>query len=81
MYIGWFKDVPEEEKADREKSIRSALLVLSRLDEMLQEESNLLDRQETDPTIYDSPNWDYKQAHKNGARGAFEKVRKIISVD
>jgi hypothetical protein len=81
MYIGWFKDIPEADKAEYEKQVRSALFTLKRLDEMLQEECALLDRQEIDPAAYDTPNWDYRQAHKNGQRAMLEKIRKIISVN
>lgn len=79
MYIGWFKNVPDEDKKDRESMVRSALMTLD-LDTILSDEVAQLDRQECDPSVYDSPNWDYRQAHKNGARGAYEKIRKIISV-
>jgi hypothetical protein len=80
MYIGWFKNVPEADKLNREATVRSALLSLG-LDELLQDECALLDRQEVDPTTYDTPNWDYRQAHKNGQRAMLEKVRKIISLN
>jgi hypothetical protein len=80
MYIGWFKDIPDEDKADHEKIIRSALLALDQFDGMLKNEIDMLDRQECDPTTYDTPNWAYRQAHKNGARAAYEKMRKIISL-
>jgi hypothetical protein len=50
------------------------------LDTLLQDEYTQLDRQEVDPSVYDTPNWAYRQAHKNGQRAMLEKIRKIISL-
>lgn len=80
MYIGWTKDIPIEDKVDAEKNIRSALMTLN-LERFLDDEVAQLDRQEIDPSVYDTPNWNYRQAHKNGYRQAIEKIRKIISVE
>jgi len=55
--------------------------VLDRLQELLDQEKAALESAEISPKMYDSPNWDYKQAHTNGFKSALRTVSKIINLD
>ena len=74
----WFKEEhnkdPEAKKKFEEYVLGSGLL-LERLLEICESEIKNVD---TSREIeYDKPNWDYRQAHKNGVREAFQKIKKL----
>jgi len=71
----------EEEKENFRREVRSARSVLERLTALVDEDEALLDRSETDQRIYDVPNWDYRQAHKNGLRQYMRAIRLLTNLD
>lgn len=82
MYIDWTKNLKtQEEKTNFEHMLRSSKTVLGRLQELLQEREEGLDRSETDMKVYDLPNWESRQAHKNGFRQCLHIVNKLIDLD
>lgn len=82
MYLAWTKHIKDpDEKVRFENSIKGSKDVLERLSQLLSEEERGLDRSETDVRTYDLPNWDYKQAHKNGFRECLYIVQKLINLD
>jgi hypothetical protein len=82
MISAWTKHLKTEEDKERfNKSLLSAKHVLDRLQELLDQEKAALETAEISPKIYDSPNWDYKQAHTNGFKSALRLVSKIINLD
>lgn len=82
MYSRWTQHLKtEEEKESFKKEIYSARTVLERLLDLLNEDEALLDRSEMDQRIYDIPNWDYRQAHKNGVRQQMHATRLLINLD
>lgn len=82
MITAWTKNLKtEEEQAKFKKSLISSRHVLGRLQELMDEEKAGLDSAEISPKMYDSPNWDYKQAHNNGFKAALRMVSKLITLD
>lgn len=82
MNLVWTKHLKtEEEKEKFKKVILSSKEVLKVLDSLLKEQEESLDRNETSLSAYDTPNWDYRQAHKNGYRSCISIVRKLINLD
>lgn len=82
MITAWTKHLQtEEDKQKLEKSIRSARHVLDRLKEILGEMEEELNASELSPKNYDSPNWDYKQAHVNGQKSTLRAIKKLITLD
>lgn len=82
MISAWTKHIKDpEEKANFEKSIYNAISVLDRLKQIIAEEEQALNRSELDPSVYDKPNWEYRQAHKNGIRQALDRIKKFIDLD
>jgi len=82
MYSRWTQHLQtEEEKQKFRNDIYSARSVLERLTDLINEDESLLDRSETDQRIYDVPNWEYRQAHKNGLRQYMREVRLMTNLD
>lgn len=82
MFSKWTQHLEtEEEKEKFRNEIYSSERVLKRLSQMIEEDLNSLDRSERDQRIYDLPNWDYRQAHKNGNRQTYQLIKDIINLD
>lgn len=81
MISAWHKHLSEKDKEQFKNQVLGSKPVLRRLQELLKEVEDDLDRVELDTKIYDSPNWDYRQADMNGFRRALKTVNKIIKVD
>jgi hypothetical protein len=82
MITAWTKHLKtEEDKEKFEKSIRSAKHILERLTEILTEAENDLNNSEINSRNYDTPNWDYKQAHVNGQKSTLRTIKRLINLD
>jgi flagellin-specific chaperone FliS len=81
MISAWTKHLKEEDRERFNKTVQAAKPVLQRLQQLLDEEKSGLETAEISSKIYDSPNWDYKQAHTNGFKSALKMVSKIINLD
>ena len=75
----WIRGLPKDEQVEFEKSLRHSTAVLSRLVQLLDEQTNSLDRVENSIEVYDSPSWAYKQAHINGERSRLTKIRQLFN--
>jgi len=82
MISAWTKHLKTEEEKERFKnSVLGSKLVLTRLQELLKEVEDDLDKVELNTKIYDLPNWDYRQADNNGFRRALKTINKILTID
>ena len=82
MITAWTKHLKtEEEKEKFTKSLKASRYILGRLQQLLDEEKDGLESAEISPKIYETPNWDYKQAHTNGFKAALRMVSKLITFD
>lgn len=82
MYTRWTSHLTDEQdKQNFKNQIYSARNVLERLHVMLEEDKMALDRSEQDQRIYDLPNWDYRQAHKNGVRQSHAQMQQYLNLD
>ncbi len=82
MISAWTKHLKTEEDKERFKNkLKGSKVVLERLQALLDEEKSGLESAEISSKIYDSPNWDYKQAHTNGFKAALKMVSKLITLD
>lgn len=82
MYLEWTKHLKDpQDKSNFEQQILSARPVLERLKQILEEKENTLDRSETSITVYDTPNWAERQAHKNGNRESLWFLKKLVDLD
>lgn len=82
MLTRWTQHLQDEETKEKlKKEIFSAKPVLERLKSIIEEDMDYLDRSEEDQRIYDKPNWDYRQAHKNGTRQTYNYLKRLIDLD
>lgn len=82
MITAWTKHLKtDEEKEHFNKRLKAAKYILDRLQVLLDEEKSGLESAEISPKIYETPNWDYKQAHTNGFKAALKMVSKLIKLD
>jgi len=82
MYTKWTSHLTDpEEKTRFTNKILSSRSVLERLSTILNEQEKELDRIETDPRIYEIPNWEYRQADNNGYRRCLSILKKLINLD
>lgn len=82
MILDWIKHLPKQEDKDNfQKEVEGARRVLDRLSDILREDEAVLNRSEISLKSYEIPNWDYRQAHKNGARAQLYRVLELINLD
>jgi hypothetical protein len=82
MYSRWTQHLNTEEEKERFRNeIHSARRVLERLKDMVDEDLSMMDKSEQDQRIYDLPNWDYRQAHKNGGRQYATQMYNLVNLD
>lgn len=82
MIPNWTAHIKDpDEKARFKKYIYGSKSLLDRMNVLLDEYENELDRSETDPSSYDSPSWAARQAHKNGYRECLNKIKKLTILD
>jgi hypothetical protein len=79
LNLVWTKNLPSTKKKEFEATLRNSTFVLSRLRDILDEEMEVLDRQETTISDFDHPNWSHKQAYRNGERARIRKMRDLLS--
>ena len=78
MISDWTKHLKAEEKERFRNSVYGSKTVLDRLDDLLSEYEQDLEKTEVD---YNSPNWDYRQADANGYRRCLKKIKQLITLD
>lgn len=71
----------EEEKQKFREYVKSSKLLLNRLKDILQEQEASFDSIESSPKQFESPNWAYKQAYRNGQRSAVRSIITLIDLD
>lgn len=82
MNLAWTKHISNPEEKQRfEESIKNGKTALERLDQLIQEQLDSMERLETKPDYYDNPSWAAKQAHQNGARTALLGIKKLLTLD
>lgn len=81
MYSEWTKNLTDPEvKVKFQQQIHSAKDVLDRQKVLLEEKLNTLDRSEVDITVYNTPNWAERQAHKNGQRSSLMYLLQLVDL-
>lgn len=77
--IDWIKNLPEKEREEFETTLRHSTTVLTRLQEIVTEKIEAIEREENSTVVYESPSWAYKQAHLNGERSGLTKIKNLLS--
>jgi hypothetical protein len=78
----WVKHLPQattDAIKKFEEGIRNSSFALGRLQDILKEELEQIDRSESTDSQFDTPNWDYLQAYRNGDRSRIRKLLYLLS--
>lgn len=82
MYSKWTDHLStDKDKQDFRRQVLSSRDVLERQKNLIDGWLKALDRSETDPRQFDTPNWSDKQAYKNGLRAAYGQLTTLIDLD
>lgn len=82
MFTRWTEHLQDSE--DKETFLRDLLAsrrVVERIYQMIKEDDERLSRTELSQKAYDTPNWDYRQAHKNGRREYIHEMLTLTNLD
>lgn len=81
MITAWTKHLKDEPTKEQfRKSVMHSRWILDHLKTLLDEMENDLDKADQSPKTYESPNWDYRQAHNNGAKQYLRLIKKLITI-
>lgn len=82
MQANWTKHLKDpEEKAKFATYIWSCRQAFKRQLDLLNEKEAELTDSERSPAQYDNPNWEYRQAHKNGAMEMIGFLKALVDLD
>lgn len=82
MISAWTKHLKEQDEVDHFKNtLLGSKTVLNRMSALLDEMKTDIDNTEVNLKIYETPNWDHKQAHLNGFKDCLKKIQKLITLD
>lgn len=82
MLTEWVKHLrSDKEKEDFGKYVLGSKALLNRFKDILQDKEDALDRSEASLEAYEKPNWDYRQAHKNGYRSCLRSIKTLVTLD
>lgn len=78
----WTSHLPTtKEKEDFKALVIRARPVLERLGELIKQKDQSLIQREVSLSTYETPNWDYKQAHINGYRSTIAWLETLLNID
>lgn len=79
MIEAWTRHLKTNEEKERFKNTYSgSKIVLERLSELIDQIEADDNELETNPKVYDIPNWAFRQADLNGHRRALKQIKKLI---
>ncbi len=76
----WFAGKNDKDKEAIEFVLRNNVALIQAVLDVIDRYEKEEDRGETNLTQYDSPAWGYKQADRNGARRALQKVKNLFNI-
>lgn len=78
----WVQKISDPDKRKEfESLVRNSTTVLGRLLEIVDDRIAHLDNTVTTQNDFDTPNWDYRQAFRNGQRSAFKYIKDLLNLD
>lgn len=82
MFDIWTANLQTDEEKERfQNSLKGSKVVLDRLTEILNVKEMDLDRNMKSLKQYETPNWAFATAHKNGYASALSNIRELINLD
>lgn len=81
MHTVWTSHLKDPiEKEQFEASYHSSERVLKRLNELLEDKLAEIERSSEGLKQYQTPNWGYETAHKNGMASAYKAVKELVTI-
>lgn len=82
MRLEWTKrSKSEQDKTELEEILRRATIPFGKLKEIIKDNLDRLDAEESSHKDFDTPNWDYKQAARNRERATHKYYLDLINFD
>lgn len=82
MIIAWTKHLKDPAAAKQFADyVKGSRQILERLKDIIQEDINNLDTNESSYKDFDTPNWQYKQAFRNGQRSTLKNIQRLLTID
>lgn len=76
--LAWTKGLDPKQKEDFERTLRGNRFLLERLTMILDGMDSEAEAQMLGDTIWENPNWPYKQADLTGFRRALKKIKELL---
>lgn len=81
MKTAWTQGLSDTEASKLVKQLKSSTGVFERLIEIMDRDERALNTQESKSSVYDLPNWDYRQADANGYRRCLREYKQLLTID
>lgn len=81
MNLAWTRNLSDQTEIDRFTQSLQNSIVLDRLYDLLSEMKTEQERTEQGTDQYDNPNWEYRQADRNGYLRALNQIIKLTDPD
>lgn len=81
MKTAWTQGLNSEDSAQLVKQLKSSTGVLDRIIEIMDRDERAILAQESKSSIYDLPNWEYRQADANGYRRCLREYKQLLTID
>lgn len=81
MKTAWTQGLNEQDSQQLLKQLKSSTGVLDRLIEIMDRDERALTAQESKSSVYDLPNWEYRQADANGYRRCLREYKQLLNID
>lgn len=79
MHPQWTRHLKDpKDKQEFEQLLRGNTTIFNRILGIIKEEEDTIERWIDNPATFDSPNWEYKFAYKNGDRARLTKLKNLI---
>jgi hypothetical protein len=76
----WTTGLTEAEASRINDTVVHATVLLDRLRVIIQTKQDLILREESSFSQYDTPNWEYRQAHLNGRKQELKELLDLIKL-
>lgn len=80
LSLEWTAGMDPEQKERFVLVLRNNSLLVDRINAILDQWDREIEKTEFSIKDYDTPNWDVKQAHRNGDRGRIKKLKDLFSL-
>lgn len=77
-WVSHLKNVSQKQKEEYVQAIKASTLYSSRLEEILLQKKDTIERTELSAETYDNPNWANKQAYFNGQKSMLQYVIDLV---